>query len=106
INSGNWKFRGESVLDSYPVPSGHASTVNKDGVQFARREGDSKGAKVVETDKPSASSTSQSWKERRSYTVGSGHGWTSNTSLDEGKRSSAAFDAYKQALIDKVGAAR
>jgi phenylpropionate dioxygenase-like ring-hydroxylating dioxygenase large terminal subunit len=108
---GNWKLQIENVLDSYHVPFGHASTVNKEGVQFARREGDSKGAKVVETDKPSAdkssaSSTSQSWKERRSYTVGNGHGWTSNTSLDEGKRSSAAFDAYKQALIDKVGAAR
>ena len=103
---GNWKLQIENVLDSYHVPFGHASTVNKDGVQFARREGDSKGAKVVEADKPSAASTSQSWKERRSYTVGNGHGWTSNTSLDDGKRSSAAFDAYKQTLIDKVGAAR
>src|SRR5258708_36563581 len=68
-----------------------------------RREGDSKGAKVIETEKKSTAST---WKDRRSYIVGNGHGWTSNTTLDDGKRSSPAFDAYKRALADKVGEAR
>src|SRR6266567_1205893 len=38
---GNWKLQVENVLDSYHVPFGHASTINKQGVQFARREGDS-----------------------------------------------------------------
>ena len=47
--NGNWKLQIENVLDSYHVPFGHASTVNKQGVQFARREGDKEGAKVVET---------------------------------------------------------
>jgi len=101
--AGNWKLQVENVLDSYHVPFGHASTVNKDGVQFARREGDRKGAKVVEADQ---SKTASSWKDRRSYIVGNGHGWTSNTSLDDGKRSSAAFDDYKRALVEKVGAER
>jgi len=112
---GNWKLQVENVLDSYHVPFGHASTVNKEGVQFARREGDKAGTQVIdkatdqvadkaaETDK---SRTSQSWKGRRSYIVGNGHGWTSNTSLDDGKRSSPAFDEYKRVLIDKVGAER
>lgn len=100
---GNWKLQIENVLDSYHVPFGHASTVNKDGVQFARREGDQKGAKVVESDKQS---TAASWKDRKSYITGNGHGWTSNTSLDEGKRSSPTYDAYKRALADKVGADR
>jgi len=45
-------------------------------------------------------------KDRQSFIAGNGHGWTSNTSLDDGKRSSAAFDAYKKVLADKVGAAR
>jgi Phenylpropionate dioxygenase and related ring-hydroxylating dioxygenases, large terminal subunit len=49
--NGNWKLQVENVLDSYHVPFGHASTVNKQGVQFARREGDQKGAAVVETEK-------------------------------------------------------
>src|SRR5262249_61906192 len=70
---------------------------------FARREGDEKGAKVVEADQ---SKTAASWKERRSYIAGNGHGWTSNTTLDEGKRSSAAFDEYKRVLIEKVGPER
>ena len=50
VYGGNWKLQVENVLDSYHVPFGHASTVNKQGVQFARREGDQKGAIVVETD--------------------------------------------------------
>jgi benzoate/toluate 1,2-dioxygenase alpha subunit len=103
IYQGNWKLQVENVLDSYHVPFGHASTVNKEGVQFARREGDQKGAVVVETEKKQ---TASSWKDRKSYIVGNGHGWTSNTTLDDGKRSSKAFDEYKQVLIEKVGAAR
>src|SRR5207237_9761639 len=45
-------------------------------------------------------------KDPKSYIVGNGHGWTSNTSLEEGKRSSPAFDEYKRVLADKVGAER
>ena len=82
--NGNWKLQVENVLNSYHVPFGHASTVNKDGVQFARREGDQKGAAVVETEKKQ---TAASWKDRKSFIAGNGHGWTSNTSLDDGKRS-------------------
>src|SRR5260370_35780323 len=40
------------------------------------------------------------------YIAGNGHGWTSNTSHDEGKRSSGAFDEYKRVLAQKVGAER
>lgn len=103
VFNGNWKLQVENVLDSYHVPFSHASTVNKDGVQFARREGDKSGAKVVEADQ---TKTAPAWKERRSYIVGNGHGWTSNTALDDGKRSSPAFDDYKRALAAKVGAER
>jgi phenylpropionate dioxygenase-like ring-hydroxylating dioxygenase large terminal subunit len=103
VYNGNWKLQVENVLDSYHVPFGHASTVNKDGVQFARREGDQKGAMVVETEKKQ---TAASWKDRKSFIAGNGHGWTSNTSLDDGKRSSPAFDEYKKVLVEKVGAAR
>ena len=101
--NGNWKLQVENVLDSYHVPFGHASTVNKQGVQFARREGDQKGAAVVETEKKQ---TAASWKDRKSYIAGNGHGWTSNTTLDDGKRSSPAFDEYKRVLAEKVGAER
>src|SRR5712691_10299410 len=103
VYNGNWKLQVENVLDSYHVPFGHASTLNNDGVQFARREGDKAGAKVVEADQ---AKTAQSWKGRRSYIVGNGHGWTSNTALDDGKRSSPTFDEYKRVLTGKVGAAR
>ena len=103
IYNGNWKLQVENVLDSYHVPFGHASTVNKDGVQFARREGDQKGAAIVETQKKETAGT---WKDRKSYIVGNGHGWTSNTALDDGKRSSLAFDDYKRVLAEKVGAER
>ena len=103
VYNGNWKLQVENVLDSYHVPFGHASTVNKEGVQFARREGDQKGAAVIETEKKQ---TASSWKDRKSYIVGNGHGWTSNTTLDDGKRSSPAFDEYKRALAEKVGAER
>ncbi len=98
---GNWKLQIENVLDSYHVPFSHASTVNRDGTQFARREGDEKGAKVVD-----AGRTAEDWKRRRSYTVGRGHGWTSNTALDEGKRASAVFNEYKRVLAEKVGVER
>ena len=101
--NGNWKLQVENVLDSYHVPFGHASTINKQGVQFARREGDRQGATVVEAEK---TQTAASWRERKSYIAGNGHGWTSNTSLDEGKRSSRAFDEYKRVLAEKVGAER
>ena len=111
--NGNWKLQVENVLDSYHVPFSHASTVNKEGVQFARCEGDKAGAKVVEADQsksdkddPDHSKTTQSWKGRRSYIVGNGHGWTSNTALDDGKRSSPTFDDYKRVLIEKVGGER
>ena len=103
VYNGNWKLQVENVLDSYHVPFGHASTVNKQGVQFARREGDQKGATVIEAEKKQ---TSASWKDRKSYIVGNGHGWTSNTTLDEGKRSSPAFDEYRVALAEKVGGER
>jgi phenylpropionate dioxygenase-like ring-hydroxylating dioxygenase large terminal subunit len=103
VYNGNWKLQIENVLDSYHVPFGHASTVNKKGVQFSRREGDQKGATVIEADKKQ---TAGSWKDRKSYIVGNGHGWTSNTALDDGKRSSPAFDEYKRVLAEKVGAER
>jgi len=103
--NGNWKLQVENVLDSYHVPFGHASTVNKQGVQFARREGDKAGAKVVEADK-NTTKTAASWRDRKGYVSGNGHGWTSNTILDEGKRSSPAFDDYKRVLVEKVGAER
>jgi phenylpropionate dioxygenase-like ring-hydroxylating dioxygenase large terminal subunit len=35
-----------------------------------------------------------------------GHGWTSNTALDDGKRSSPAFDEYRRVLAEKIGAER
>src|SRR5262249_17065153 len=101
--AGNWRLQVENVLDSYHVPFGHASTVNKQGVQFARREGDEKGATVIEAEKKR---TAASWKERKSYIVGNGHGWTSNTELDDGKRSGPAFDEYKRVLAEKFGAER
>jgi phenylpropionate dioxygenase-like ring-hydroxylating dioxygenase large terminal subunit len=103
VYNGNWKLQVENVLDSYHVPFGHASTVNKQGVQFARREGDRKGAAVVE---PEQKQTAASWKDRKSFIAGNGHGWTSNTLLDEGKRSSPTFDEYKRVLSEKVGAER
>ncbi len=103
VYNGNWKLQVENVLDSYHVPFGHASTVNKQGVQFARREGDQQGATVVEAEKKQ---TAASWRDRKSYIAGNGHGWTSNTTLDDGKRSSPAFDAYKRVLAEKVGAER
>ena len=103
VYNGNWKLQVENVLDSYHVPFGHASTVNQQGVQFARREGDKEGAAVVEVKEKK---TATSWKDRKSFIVGNGHGWTSNTELADGKRSSPAFDAYKKALVEKVGAVR
>jgi benzoate/toluate 1,2-dioxygenase subunit alpha len=102
VYRGNWKLQIENVLDSYHVPFSHASTVSRDGVQFARREGDEKGSKIV----AEGGRTADEWKKRRSYTVGRGHGWTSNTALDDGKRASPAFNRYKEALASKVGAER
>ena len=63
VYNGNWKLQVENVLDSYHVPFSHASTVNKEGVQFARREGDQEGAKVVET-KTGTKTTSHPGKRR------------------------------------------
>lgn len=103
VYNGNWKLQVENVLDSYHVPFGHASTVNKQGVQFSRREGDKEGAAVVEVKEKK---TASAWMERKSFVVGNGHGWTSNTQLADGERSSPAYDAYKKALADKVGAER
>jgi len=99
---GNWKLQVENVLDSYHVPFSHASTVNKKGEQFSRREGDKGGAQVVDEKKK----TSDAWKGRRSYVVEFGHGWTSNTELKDKERSSPAWNAYKDALAAKVGTER
>ena len=102
--NGNWKLQIENVLDSYHVPFGHASTMNKQGVQFARREGDAKGAVVVEA--KDENKTSSTWRDRKNYVSGNGHGWTSNTILDEANRSSPVYDEYKRVLIEKVGKER
>src|SRR5260370_8403533 len=77
--AGNWKLQVENVLDSYHVPFGHASTVNKQGVQFARREGDEKGATVIETEKKR---TAASWQDRKSYIVDNTPPCTSTPDLD------------------------
>jgi benzoate/toluate 1,2-dioxygenase subunit alpha len=98
---GNWKMQVENVVDSYHVPFSHASTVNRQGVQFSRREGDQEGAKVIDGQR-----TAQQWKQRRGYAVGHGHGWTSNTELNESGRSSAAWNEYTRALAASVGAQR
>jgi benzoate/toluate 1,2-dioxygenase alpha subunit len=103
IFEGNWKLQVENVLDSYHVPFSHASTVNEKGVQFARREGDRSGAAVVDAEK---NRTAAPWKQRRSYVTGIGHGWTSNTLLDDAKRSSPAFDEYRRILAERVGDGR
>jgi benzoate/toluate 1,2-dioxygenase alpha subunit len=117
---GNWKLQVENVLDSYHVPFSHASTVNKKGEQFSRREGDETGAKVIDEAKKlkegaeaadatadsTADTTADAWKGRRSYVVDFGHGWTSNTQLNEKGRSSPAYDAYVKALSDSVGQER
>jgi phenylpropionate dioxygenase-like ring-hydroxylating dioxygenase large terminal subunit len=97
----NWKMQAENAVDSYHVPFSHASTVNQKGVQFSRREGDEEGAKVVDGQR-----TAPQWKQRRSYSVGFGHCWTSNTELKENERSSAVYDEYKQTLAAAVGAER
>lgn len=102
---GNWKLQIENVLDSYHVPFSHVSTVNKKGEQFSRREGDDKGAKVVD-EKKGKDATADAWRGRRSYVVDFGHGWTSKTDLNDKSRSSPAYDAYKAALAAKVGEAR
>src|SRR5258708_15883049 len=101
--NGNWKLQVENVLDSYHVPFGHASTINKQGVQFARREGDRQGATVVEAEK---TQTAAPWKERKSYIAGNGHGWTSNTAPPHGKPSPGAFAQAKPLLAHEVGAER
>jgi benzoate/toluate 1,2-dioxygenase subunit alpha len=101
---GNWKLQVENVLDSYHVPYSHASTVNRRGEQFSRREGDRSGARVI--DEKSRDRAADSWKGRRSYVADYGHGWTSNTQLDEKGRSSPAYDAYRQALAASVGEQR
>lgn len=97
----NWKMQAENAVDSYHVPFSHASTVNQKGVQFSRREGDNEGAKVVEGQR-----TAPQWKQRRSYSVGHGHCWTSNTELKESERSSAVYDEYRKTLADAVGTER
>ena len=102
---GNWKLQIENVLDSYHVPFSHVSTVNKKGEQFSRREGDEKGAQVV-VEKKGQQRTSDAWKGRQSFAVDFGHGWTSKTDLNDTKRSSPAWNAYKAALAAKVGEAR
>src|SRR4029078_9863728 len=38
--------------------------------------------------------------------MGNAHGWTSNTALDDAKRSSPAYDAYVKVLAEKLGAER
>src|SRR5258707_10613422 len=53
----NWKLQVENVLDAYQLPFVHASTINKQGVQFARREGDRQGATVVEAGKTQPASS-------------------------------------------------
>ena len=63
-------------------------------------------ARAPPSSRPSKQQTAGSWKDRKSYIVGNGHGWTSNTTLDDGKRSSPAFDEYKRVLAKKVGAER
>lgn len=103
IYNGNWKLQVENILDSYHVPFSHASTMNEKGEQFARRVGDRKGAVVVDAEK---NRTAAPWKQRRSYVTGNGHGWTSNTLLDDAKRSSPAFDEYRRVLAEKAGSER
>jgi len=98
---GNWKLQIENILDSYHVPFSHASTVNKQGVQFSRREGDDKGAQVT-----TRNETANPWKGRSSFVVGPGHGWTSNTRLNDKGRRSPAFNEYEAALAAKVGPQR
>ena len=83
------------------MPFSHASTVNQKGVQFSRREGDNEGAKVVDGQR-----TAPQWKQRRSYSVGHGHCWTSNTELKENERSSAVYDEYRRTLEAAVGKER
>ncbi len=108
IYRGNWKLQIENVLDSYHVPFSHASTVRHDGTQFTRREGDEKGAQVVDGKavEGKAEKVSSDWKKRKSFTVPFGHGWTSNTELNDSKRASAVYDEYKRALAARVGEAR
>lgn len=103
IYRGNWKLQIENVLDSYHVPFSHASTVKRDGTQFTRRDGDQTGAQVVEGKNEQVAND---WKKRQSYTAAFGHGWTSNTELNDSKRASAVYDEYKRALAAKVGQAR
>ena len=90
------------MLNSYRVLLGHASTVNKDGVSSppARRSKRRDGRRVREE------ADRRVLERPEKFIAGNGHGWTSNTSLDDGKRSSPAFDEYKKVLAEKVGAER
>src|SRR2546430_1743533 len=78
-------------------------STNRPSASPARPEGDRRGATVVEAE---MKQTAASWKDRKSYIAGNGRGWTSNTALDEGKRSSPAYDEYKRVLAESVGAER
>ena len=96
VIDGGKRFISHASVADYVVVF---AVTNPDAERPSRRL----SAIVVETEKKE---TAASWKDRKSYIAGNGHGWTSNTSLDDGKRSSPAFDEYKKALASKVGDAR
>ena len=75
----------------------------------------SPGAKVTRKARPSSETDKKQTAARplegtrKSFIAGNAkttESWTSNTALDDGKRSSPAFDEYKKVLAEKAGAER
>jgi phenylpropionate dioxygenase-like ring-hydroxylating dioxygenase large terminal subunit len=97
----NWKILVENSLDSYHAPFTHECTVSQSGAQFARREGDEGGVKLL--DRKSAVSN---YGDKGVWVFDGGHGYTGALPMSAKASSSPVYREYVALLEARHGPER
>ena len=98
---GNWKEQIDNGGDVYHPPYGHESTVSQGDRQFKRREGQDKGARIVDQNE-----TKSSWDQITMSAFRGGNNYIGYIPGAEEPRSGAVWDQYMALMTRAHGAER
>jgi benzoate/toluate 1,2-dioxygenase subunit alpha len=101
IYRGNWKEQIDNGGDVYHPPYGHESTISKGDRQFKRREGQDKGARIID-----AKEGKSSWDQIRMSAFRGGNNYIGCIPGTEEPRSGAVWDEYMALMKQAHGAER
>jgi phenylpropionate dioxygenase-like ring-hydroxylating dioxygenase large terminal subunit len=98
---GNWKAQVENILDHYHPAFSHESTMDAEGRQFGRREGEDQGTQIFDQ-----AGGISGWDRAEIVAFPTGHGLQGPMPGADQPKSGAVFERYRAALLARHPPAR